>query len=177
VAVDPASGTIAAVWQQYWDQPSVTVASDGIALSLSTDGGKTWSSTPRQINGDASAAAFSPTVRFLSGGILAVTYYDLRDYKTGSTVLNTDAWITESADGGVTWHELRVAGPFDLNTAPSADLNPQVSATGLFMGDNQGLVAVGSTPVAFFAMTDSGGAHIFAAGPPDPLTAPQAHVY
>ena len=177
VAVDPATGTIAAVWQQYWDQPSVVVANDGIALSLSTDGGKTWTSVPRQINGDASVAAFSPTVRFLSGGILAVTYYDLRDYKAGSSVLSTDAWITESGDGGTTWHELRMAGPFDLNTAPSADLNPQVSATGLFLGDNQGLAAVGSSPVAFLATTDAAGAHVVAARPPDPLTAPQAHVY
>ena len=132
---------------------------------------------PRQINGDASVAAFSPTVRFLPGGILAVTYYDLRDYKAGSSVLSTDAWITESGDGGTTWHELRMAGPFDLNTAPSADLNPQVSATGLFLGDNQGLAAVGSSPVAFLAMTDAAGAHVVAARPPDPLTAPQAHVY
>jgi hypothetical protein len=70
-----------------------------------------------------------------------------------------------------------MAGPFDLNAAPSADLNPQVSATGLFLGDNQGLAAVGSSPVAFLAMTDAAGAHVVAARPADPLTAPQAHVY
>jgi hypothetical protein len=177
VAVDPAGGTIAVVWQQYWDQPSVATANDGIALSLSADGGKTWSLAPLQINGDASVAAFSPTVRFLPGGVLAVTYYDLRDYKSGSSLLSTDAWITESDDGGVTWHELRVAGPFDLNTAPLADLNPQVSATGLFLGDNQGLAAVGSSAVAFLALTDAAGAHVVAARPPDPLTAPQARAY
>jgi BNR repeat-like domain len=176
VAVDPASGTVAAVWQQYLNQPSAAIANDGIALSLSTDGGKTWSSA-RQINGDATVAAFSPTVRFLPGGILAVTYYDLRDYEAGSTILSTDAWITESADGGGTWHELRMAGPFDLNTAPLTDLNPGVSGTGLFLGDNQGLASVGSSALAFLAMTDASGAHVVAARPPDPLTAPQAHVY
>jgi hypothetical protein len=144
---------------------------------LSTDGGKTWTSAPLQINGDTSVAAFSPTVRFLSSGILAVTYYDLRDYKAGSSVLSTDAWITESDDGAVTWHELRMAGPFNLNTAPLADLNPQVSATGLFLGDNQGLVAIGSSAVAFLALTDAAGAHVVSARPPDPLTAPQAHAY
>jgi hypothetical protein len=177
VAVDPTTGTVAAVWQQYWEQSTNAVANDGIALSMSTDGGKTWSSAPLQINGDTTVAAFSPTVRFLSGGILAVTYYDLRDYKAGSSILNTDAWITESDDGGSTWHELRMAGPFDLNNAPLADLNPEVTATGLFLGDNQGLAAAGASPVAFFAMTDAVGAHVVAARPPDPLTAPNAHVY
>jgi hypothetical protein len=47
----------------------------------------------------------------------------------------------------------------------------------LFLGDNQGLAAVGSSPVAFLAMTDAAGAHVVAARPADPLTAPQAHVY
>lgn len=176
-AVDPVNGTIAAVWQQYWENPAVAVANDGIALSLSNDGGKTWSAAPLQINGDASTAAFSPTVRFLPGGIVAVTYYDLRDYKAGSAAISTSAWITESNDGGATWHELRVSGPFDLNTAPLADLNPQVSNTGLFLGDNQALIAAGSSPVAVSAATDAAGAHIYAAKPADPFTAAQAHVY
>jgi hypothetical protein len=70
-----------------------------------------------------------------------------------------------------------MAGSFDLNTAPLADLNPEVTATGLFLGDNQGLAAAGASPVAFFAMTDAVGAHIVAARPPNPLTAPNAHVY
>jgi hypothetical protein len=163
VAVDPASGTIAVVWQQYFNPAGMMVTNDGIALALSTDGGKTWPATPSQVNFDKTVAAFSPTVRFLTGGVLAITYYDLRDFKTGSTVLSTDAWLTESTDQGATWHELRVTGPFDLNTAPLADINPSLTATGLFLGDNQGLVASGATLVPFFAATDSAGAHIYAA--------------
>jgi BNR repeat-like domain len=177
VAVDPASSTIALVWQQFWYQAGVTVTNDGIALALSPDGGKTWSATPRQVNAVKTVAAFSPTVRFLPGGVLAITYYDLRDFQTGSTVLSTSAWLAESTDQGATWHELRVTGPFDLNTAPLADINPQLTATGLFLGDNQGLVASGMTLVPFMAATDSGGAHIYAARPQDPLSSPQAHVY
>jgi hypothetical protein len=177
LAVDPSSGIIAAVWQQYWDRPSVSVANDGIALALSADGGKTWSPTPRQINGDVSVAAFSPTVRFLSGGIIAVTYYDLRDYVPGSTVLSASAWLTESSDGGTRWDELRIAGPFDLDLAPLADLNPQVTATGLFLGDNQGLTTVGGSAIAFLAATDLTGAHIYAVRPTNTLAAPLAHTY
>jgi hypothetical protein len=177
VAVDPTSGTLAMVWQQFFNTAGVTVSNDGIALSLSTDGGVTWSATPLQVNGVPTVGAFSPTVRFLPGGVLAITYYDLRDFKTGSTVLSTSAWLAESNDQGATWHELRVSGPFDLNTAPVADLDPQLTATGLFLGDNQGLVVSGTTLVPFLAATDSGGAHVYAAHPGDPLTSAQARTY
>jgi hypothetical protein len=169
VAVDPASGHVAAVWQQSF----TTGAFDGIALSVSTDNGATWS-TPKQINGATGAAAFSPTVRYAPGGVIAVTYYDLRDYAAGSTVLSTSAWFTESADGGATWHELRLQSPFDLNHAPLANLN---GAGRLFLGDNQGLALYGSNPLPFYAATNSSGAHVYATQSPSPLTSPTAHVY
>src|SRR5258708_21265093 len=89
---------------------------DGIALSVSKDGGTNWS-TPKQVNGIKTVAAFSPTVRYLTGSVLAITYYDFRDYVAGSSVLNTSAWLSESSDGGTTWHELRLQSPFDLNKA------------------------------------------------------------
>ena len=57
----------------------------------------------RPASGITTFAAFDPTVRYLPGSVLAITYYDLRDYVTGSSVLNTDAWLTESSDGGATW--------------------------------------------------------------------------
>ena len=73
-------------------------------------------------------------------------------------------------------------GPFDLNQAPLTDLNPEVPATGLFLGDNQGLVLSGKSAatvsaLAFFAATDGFGAHVYAARPPDPFADAQAHVY
>jgi len=170
VAVDPASGAIAAVWQQSFGSATF----DGIALSVSKDGGATWSATPKQINGAKTVAAFNPTVRYLPGGVLAVTYYDFRDYVAGTSVLSTSAWLTESADGGATWHELRLQSPFDLTKAPPA---AHGFGTGLFLGDNQGLALVGSNALPFYAATNSAGAHAYATQAPSPLTSSTAHVY
>ena len=169
VAVDAASGHVATVWQQSF----TSGAFDGVALSLSTNGGTAWSA-PKQINGVPGVGAFSPTVRYLPGGVIAVTYYDLRDYVTGSSVLSTSAWLTESADSGATWHEVRLQSPFDLNKAPLGNLNGSV---GLFLGDNQGLALYGNNALPFYAATNSGGAHVYATQAPSPLTSPTAHVY
>jgi hypothetical protein len=175
VAVDPNSGLVAAVWQQSFGGVAVDgVAFDGIALAVSKDGGATGPLTTVQINGVKTVAAFSPTVRYLPGGVLAVTYYDLRDYAAGSATLNTSAWLTESADGGATWHEVRLQSPFDLSKAPVA---AHGFGPALFLGDNQGLAAVGGSALPFYAATNSAGAHVYATQAPDPLTLSTAHVY
>ena len=170
VAVDPVSGALAAVWQQVFNG---NAAFDGIALSISTNNGATWS-TPKQINGAPTFAAFDPTVRYLQNGVIAVTYYDFRDFVSGSTVLSTSAWLTESNDNGATWHELRLQSPFDLKQAPLADFN---KGTALFLGDNQGLALVSGNALPFYAATNSAGAHIYATQSPSPLSSPTAHVY
>ena len=82
-AVDPASGTLAAVWQESSFSGSLR---DGIALALSHDGGVTWTA-PVQVNTVGTVAAFDPGVHFGAGGRIAVTYYDFRDYVTGSSAL------------------------------------------------------------------------------------------
>jgi hypothetical protein len=160
---------VAAVWQQSFGSTTF----DGIALSVSKDGGTTWSA-PTQVNGSKTFAAFSPTVRYLPGGVLAITYYDLRDYVAGSSVLSTSAWLSESNDGGTTWHELRLQSPFDLTKAPQAD---QGFGSALFLGDNQGLALVGSNPLPLYAATNSAGGHVYATQSPSPLTSSAAHVY
>jgi hypothetical protein len=169
VAADPAGNNVAAVWQQSFGTGSF----DGIALSVSKDNGQTWS-TPKQINGVTSVAAFNPSVRYLPGSVLAVTYYDFRDYVSGSSVLSTSVWLTESNDGGATWHELRQQSPFDLNQAPLANLN---GSGELFLGDNQGLTLVSGNALPFYAATNSAGAHIYATQSPSPLNSSTAHVY
>jgi Neuraminidase (sialidase) len=177
IAVDSGtggSGAVAVVWQQ---QASAGSTFDGIALSVSKDGGATWS-TPVLVNGATNAAAFNPTVRYLPNGVLAITYYDLRDYVGGSGVLSTSTWLSESSDGGTTWHELRLQSPFDLNKAPLAN-NPLggFGGTALFLGDNQGLALVGSNALPLYAATTSAGAHVFATTSVNPLTSSSAHTY
>jgi hypothetical protein len=174
VAVDPASGAVAAVWQQSFG----STAFDGVALAMSTNGGTTWS-TPIQVNGDKTVAAFSPTVRYLPGSVLAVTYYDLRSYMSGSAVLSTSAWLTESSDGGKTWHELQLQSPFDLTKAPLTDSPALAFGTlALFLGDNQGLAQVGSNALPLYAATSgAAGARVYATQAPNPLTSSLAHGY
>jgi len=161
-AVDPSSGTLAAVWQD--GTPSGGIR-DGIVLSLSHDEGATWSA-PVQVNSVPGVAAFDPTVHFGSNGRIAVTYYDFRDYVSGSATLSTGLWLRESADGGASWTERRLYGPFDLNTAARADLSAGSTGNALFLGDQQGLAWTGAAWAALFAATTAQGSRVFAAVSP-----------
>jgi len=143
IAVGP-DGSLVAVWQ---DARFSRGARDGIALSRSTDGGVTWS-TAVQVNRDPTVPAFVPSVAVRRDGTIGVTYYDFRSNTADRTTLLTDYWLARSTDGGATWRESRVAGPFDLGIAPFA--------TGLFLGDYQALVATGDAFVPFYAAVNDG---------------------
>ena len=140
------SGGIAAVWQ---DARFSGGARDGIAFSRSDDGGRSWSA-PVQVNRAPSVPAFVPAVAIADDGTIGVTYYDFRNNTADATTLPTDYWFARSTDGGATWTETHVAGPFDLLAAPRAN--------GLFLGDYMGLVASGGDFVALFTATNSGNA-------------------
>jgi hypothetical protein len=157
-AVDPVRGTVAAVWQDSRFSGGVR---DGIALSLSSDGGLSWSA-PRMVNTVGSVAAFDPSVHFDGAGRIAVTYYDFRDHAAGSTVLGTGLWLVTSADGGTSWTETRLYGPFDLNKAPPADQSAGTTGNALFLGDQQGLAWNATQWVALNAATIGSGSRIFA---------------
>ena len=99
-AVGP-KGAIYVAWQ---DARFSSGAHDGIALSYSTDDGATWTK-PVQINADASVQAFTPTLNVSAAGVIAVTYYDLRNAMYSTTELLTDCWIVTSSDA-VTFHRV-----------------------------------------------------------------------
>ncbi len=157
-AVDPVAGTVAAVWQ---DGRFSNGARDGILLSRSTDKGASWTA-PVQVNTARSVAAFDPAVHFGSGGRIAVTYYDFRDYVAGSNTLSTSLWLLESTDGGLSWNETRLGGPFDLNKAPPADRQAGSTGNALFLGDQQGLAWNGTAWVALNAVTSAQGSKVVA---------------
>ena len=93
------------------------------------------------------AAAFTPAVAVTGNGTVGVSYYDFRA-NDNATGVPTDVWLTHSHDGGATWAEQQVGGPFDMEKAPVA--------RGYFVGDYEGLTAIGNTDfLAFFAMTNS----------------------
>ena len=64
----------------------------------------------------------------------------------GSLVLRTN-------DGGATWAEQHVTGPFDMKLAPNA--------RGFFLGDYMGLEAIGDDLLAFFATTQGDSANVY----------------
>jgi hypothetical protein len=143
------SGAIYLAWQ---DARFSSGKYDGIALSSSTDGGMTWS-TPVQVNADTNVVAFTPTINVRSDGVIAITYYDLRNDKFSGMVL-TDSWMVTSSDGK-TFKEAHLAGPFDLNNAPRGEFGPN-NTLGLFLGDYQALTSTSTQFLPLFAQTNAG---------------------
>ena len=137
-------GSLVAVWQ---DSRFSGGQRDGIALSRSTDGGLSWS-IPARVNRDPTVPAFVPSVAVRADGSIGVSYYDFRSNTGDRATLPTDYWLARSTDGGATWRESRVAGPFDLAIAPFAG--------GLFLGDYQSLVAIGGAFVPFYVAVNGG---------------------
>ena len=146
IAVDKRNGDVYIVWE---DGRFSGYAIEGIAFIKSTDGGLTWSA-PAQVNKDAYAPAFTPSVAVADNGTIAVTYYDLRNDTSDPTVLQTDHWVVVSHDGGQTWTEAHVAGPFDMRSAPAR------GAAWYFIGDYMGLTSSGNSFVAAFTMANDG---------------------
>jgi hypothetical protein len=137
-------GRVYMTWQDHADNP---YGDDLIMLSRSDDGGLTWSpaikvnQTPA---GTFTDQAFEPAVHVNSAGVVAVSYYDFRNDVSGDGQLTTDHWIVHSHDGGATWSEAHLGGPFDLHQAPYA--------RGYFIGDYQGLDSQSSAFRTLFTM-------------------------
>ncbi len=146
VAVDANNGALYVVWE---DARFSGGAHNDIALSMSTDGGLTWTA-PVKINQTTNnAAAFTPSVEVAADGTVAVTYYDFRNNDPASGV-PTDYWIIHChaiCTNPANWSETHVAGDFNIEIAPVA--------RGLFLGDYEGLATIGNTFVPFFIQTNS----------------------
>jgi hypothetical protein len=149
----PNAGRLYVVWQDHDDNP---FGDDLIMLSHSDDGGLSWSA-PQKINQTPSDGftdqAFEPTVHVSGDGVVAVSYYDFRNDTSGDGELTTDHWIVHSHNGGDTWTENHLAGPFDMHQAPYA--------RGYFVGDYQGLDSQGSVFRALFTLASGGSSGVF----------------
>ncbi len=154
VAVDPASGTLYAVWQ---DARFSGFEIDQVAFSMSRDGGFTWS-TPIKVSQSPDDAnllkeqAFLPSVA-VADGTVGVSYYDFRnDDDTGEL---SDHWLvtcdSSCSDPGswVPANEVRLTdASFDYTFAP-------LTGAGFFLGDYVGLAAHGTDFLAFFQQSSS----------------------
>jgi len=114
-----------------WSQIDSATASR-ILIVKSKNGGRTWTA-PRPVK-ISNSQAFKPTIAVSEGGTIGVTYFDFRNDVAGDQALTTDVWFSSSADGGRTWSETHVDGPFDYRPIPTSGAN----ATKL--GDTFGLV-------------------------------------
>jgi len=138
------TGRLFVVWQ---DARGTSGARDAVLLSRSDDRGLTWSA-PVRVNADAGVAAFLPAVAITRDGTIGVSYFDFRSNTNDPATILTDVWLARSRDGGATWVETHVDGPFDYAAAPAAG--------GLFLGDYQGIATVGNAFLPFFGRANAG---------------------
>jgi len=131
VAVDKTTGAIYMVFATDVDGSGW----NHVVLTKSTDGGKKWSTPQRvDIGTPADTHSFNGTVEVTADETVAVMFYDFRS-NTNAAGLPTGVFLVHSHDGGATWTEQQVDGPFDMENAPIA--------RGWFLGDYQGLAAAG----------------------------------
>ena len=153
-AVAPDGGVYVA-----WNEIPTPSTGSQVLFARSIDGGRSWSN-PGVVH-SSPGQAFLPSLAIARDGTLGVTYDDTRNNRPGSNQLTTDMWFSRSRDHGATWSESHVAGPFSTVTAPESD---SAGVKGLFLGDYQGLAALGAGGfAAAFAQTKPQALH----GPSD----------
>ncbi len=155
IAIDPASGSIYVVWAD-----GLGGALNKVVMAKSTDGGRHWSGPTVVSSGAPGVQAYNHAVEVTGNGTVVLTYFDDRHNVVGDGVATTDVWVRHSHDGGLTWAEQHLHGPFDHYRAPISYAAPDVPR-GLFLGDYMGLEATSATSViSFFASTTDDGADI-----------------
>jgi hypothetical protein len=134
-------GTVYVVWNKIESEHRAA-----ILISRSLDSGRTWSApaTVRSIP----AQAFLPSVAVDGDGAVGVLWDDFRRDVAGDHQLTTDIWFASSRDGGRTFRETHVSGPFNAAAAPSTS---STSVAGRFLGDYQGFSALPTGFAAVFA--------------------------
>lgn len=140
-AIDPATGRLYVVWQDSRAN-STDANEDALFISSSTLGGLTgtWS-TPAVVNEPNDEAAFTPAIKVLGDGKVAVQYYVLRGRpgkgpkgpKGKAGVLTTGVVLRTSNGPGTSFTkpEKKVGNDFNMLAAPWS--------SGWFTGDYEGL--------------------------------------
>ena len=146
IAVNFANNNLYVVWQDAAFNP------DGLAgavISMSSDGGDTWTD-PIQVNQVApESQAFLPTVEVADDGTVGVLFYDFRNDGPGDAALDTDVHLA-FFDG-----DLNHLGEKRL-TSESFNIRQMVIAgsRGYFPGDYVGLAHAGNDFVAAFTVAN-----------------------
>ena len=141
-AVGP-EGNVYAVWQD-----SRFTGTSKIAMSMSTDGGLTWTTPIRVDQSPGSVPAFLPQIRVASNGTIGLTYYDVQNATVTQPGLS-DAFIATCSSNCAVASSWAAGGQTRL-TPTSFDYTTAPNAGGLFIGDYQGLAAAGGKFLPFF---------------------------
>jgi hypothetical protein len=105
------------------------------------------------VNADANAAAFTPAINVRADGVIAITYYDLRNDTEPGSIL-TDCWMVTSSDGS-NFTETHLSGPFNLALAPQGEFGAD-NELGYFLGDYQALASTSTAFLPLFTQTNAG---------------------
>ena len=167
VEVDQKTGNIYMVWNDArlsnnGDFSDVMKLHDDVLLSMSSDGGVTWSApvkinkTPANI-GNGQRQTMIPELAISDTGVLGVAYYDFRNDNDNTTWM-ADYWLVKcnsASEDCLTpsnWVETRLSDS-------SFDMTGAMWRYTYFLGDYQGLQASGNDFVSMFTVptaTDKG---------------------
>ena len=138
VGVDATLGPDGKTVYATWSTTNATKTGFSMMMATSSDGGVNWvSPTPAaQCDGQplptgcvgssivglpatgSNEIPMTPSIA-VSGEAISVAFYDhRRDIPASDPPRATDVWLRSSVDGGETWEERHLAGPFDITTAP-----------------------------------------------------------
>jgi hypothetical protein len=146
IAVDPGTGKLYVVFED----SRFSGTHNDIAMSTSSDDGKTWTPVVKVNQTPKPVEAFTPAVNVLPDGTVGVSYYDIRNDTGNPCCLLTDDFIAVSHDGGSNWSEARITpASFDDTIAPVT------GSRGYFLGDYQGLANDGTHFKSFFVQTEN----------------------
>ena len=143
----PGYGNLYVVWcDSFGSEKTNGKVHSTMVFTQSTDGGLTWSPLAR-IDKSDDAPAFVPSLAVASDGTVGATYYDFRN-NTPAPGLPTDQWLvhchpTSDCTNPANWAESHVYGPFNLEDAATAG--------GFFLGDYEGMAAIGTKFAPFFS--------------------------
>jgi hypothetical protein len=148
IAADPRRGTLYLTRLNH--QPG-TLEGVEPALSVSTDGGVTWSSEIRPNQTPPGINAWPSALAVTRAGTVGLVYYDLRANTPDPATLPVQPFLAtcrhDCADPA-RWSERSLTAPFDLATAPKA--------RGFMLGDHTGLDTVGDLFVPLLTKTNAG---------------------
>jgi hypothetical protein len=145
IAVNATTGDLYLVWQDTRFNSGLV----GIVISMSTDGGGTWSQ-PIPVSTEAGVQAFLPAVAVAADGAVGVLFYDFRNDVGSDAELDTDVFLKRFDPNLGFIDETQLTGA-------SFDMRQMVitGERGYFPGDYVGLDAAGNDFVAAYTAANN----------------------